>query len=574
MSRGAPSKGTNFHLRAAIVLGALMLGAGGLMAKAVHLQLVDRDFLISKGDARIMRKVQTSANRGPIVDRNGTLLAISTPVVSVWADPQELGQFPDRWPELAKVLGRKRDEFARRISSSQDSHRLWLARQLSPADGQAVRKLDVPGVHLTREQKRYYPAGEVVGHVVGLTNIDDEGQEGAELAFESVLKGDPGLKRVYQDRHGRRVEDIENIRTARPGQELALSVDMRIQYVAYRELKAAVEANHARAGSLVMVDVTTGEILALANLPTFNPNSRAKLTPAMFRNRAVADPIEPGSSIKPFIVAAALESGHFNASSMVDVSAGYVRVGSRVIEDEHPQGVLDMAGVLAKSSNVGMTKISQAIEPQQIWSTLTGFGFGHVTEGQFKGESGGVLANYERWNPERIASLSYGYGMSVTPLQLAQAYAALGGMGTLRPLTILRRSEAVGGRRVLSADNARTLINMLESVVKEGTGTKASIPGYRIAGKTGTAKKSNGSGGYYDDRYIAVFGGVAPVSNPRIAAVVVIDDPAGERYYGGDISAPVFAKVVGGALRLMGVAPDAVTGPSDPATGVSTVVQR
>jgi cell division protein FtsI (penicillin-binding protein 3) len=574
MSRGSASKGTNFRLRAGFVLGLLALGAGGLVAKAVHLQLVDRPFLIKQGDARFVREVQTGANRGPIVDRNGTLLAISTPVVSVWAEPQELGKFPDRWPELAAVLGRKRDEFAQLISSSQDKRRLWLARQLSPAEGEAVSTLDVPGVHLEREQKRFYPASEVVGHVVGLTNVNDEGQEGAELAFEGVLKGDPGLKRVYQDRLGRRVEPIENVSTARPGQELVLAVDMRMQYVAYRELKAAVEANHARAGSLVMVDITSGEILALANLPTFNPNSRAKLTPAMFRNRAVADPIEPGSSIKPFVIAAALESGHFNAASMVDVSAGYVKVGTRVIEDEHPQGVLDMAGVLAKSSNVGMAKISQAIEPVLMWNTLTGFGFGRVTEGQFKGESGGVLSNYERWNPSGIASLSYGYGLSVTPLQLAQAYAALGGMGLLRPLTILRRDEPVAGRRVISADNARALIDMLESVVKEGTGTKAAIPGYRIAGKTGTAKKSNGSGGYFEDRYIAVFGGVAPVSNPRIAAVVVIDDPAGGSYYGGDISAPVFAKVVGGALRLMGVAPDAVTGPSDPTTGVSTVVQR
>jgi cell division protein FtsI (penicillin-binding protein 3) len=566
--------GASFRVRAWFVFGVLTLGAGGLVAKAVHLQLVDREFLKGQGDARFTRPVQTSTNRGAIVDRNGTLLAISTPVVSVWADPQELGQFPDRWPELSKALGRKPNDIAQRIAGSQGSQYMWLARQLTPADGQAVRKLDIPGVHLKREQKRYYPAGEVVGHVVGFTNVDDEGQEGAELLFESLLAGEPGLKRVYQDRRGRHVEDIENIRTARPGGELVLSLDMRIQYLAYRELKAAIEANRAHSGSMVVIDVTTGEILAIVNQPTFNPNSRARLSPAMYRNRAVTDMLEPGSSIKPFVVAAALESGHFDESDMIDVSAGYVQVGTRTIEDEHPQGVLSLAGVLAKSSNVGMAMISQAVAPKQIWTTLTQLGFGHITGAQFKAESAGIFSNYERWNAEHIASLSYGYGISVTPLQLAQAYAAIGAMGVMHPLTIQRRVGTVAGEQVLSESSARKLVGMLESVVQEGTGTKASIPGYRVAGKTGTARKSNGSGGYYADRYTAVFGGVAPASNPRLAAVVVIDDPAGSRYYGGDISAPVFSKVVGGALRLMGVAPDAHAGSSDPVTGVSNMVQR
>jgi cell division protein FtsI (penicillin-binding protein 3) len=574
MSRSAADNSRSFRLRAWFAFAVLMLGATGLVAKTVHLQLVDRPFLKSQGDARFIRKVETGANRGAIVDRNGTLLAISTPVVSISADARELGQFPERWPELARALGRNRAEFERRISSNQDKSFLWLARQLSPADGEVVRKLNVPGVRLIREQKRFYPAGEAVGHVVGFTNVDEVGQEGAELLFESTLAGEPGLKSVYQDNEGRRVEDIDNIRAARPGKELALSLDMRIQNLANRELKAAMKAHNARAGSIVMIDVLTGEIVAMANQPTFNPNAREKLKPKMYRNRAVTDILEPGSSLKPFVVAAALASGRFNESSQVDVSQGYVKVGTRHVSDEHPQGVLDLAGVLAKSSNAAMAKISQQLEPKQIWTTLTQMGFGHVTASEFRGESAGILSNYGTWKPEQIASISYGYGVSVTPLQLAQGYAAIGSLGVMRPLTIQRRVEAAAGERVLSEEVARKLIVMLESVIREGTGTKAAIPGYRVAGKTGTSLKSNGAGGYYDDRYLAIFGGVAPASNPRLAAVVVIDEPSTGIYYGGEVSAPVFGKVMGGALRLLGVPPDAAAGTSESTNGVPTVVRR
>jgi cell division protein FtsI (penicillin-binding protein 3) len=573
MTRSAAEYGRAFRLRSWLVFGVLMLGAGGLVAKALRVQLVEREFLISQGDARIMRTVKTGANRGAITDRNGALLAISTPVVSIAADPRELGEFPDRWPELAKALGRKPDAFARLISSNQDRSFLWLARQLSPAAGAEIRKLEIPGLQFIREQKRFYPAGEVVGHVVGFTDVDEEGQEGAELLFESILAGATGVKRVYQDRDRRTVEDIENIQTARPGQELTLSLDMRIQNLAHQALKSAISAYNARGGSIVMIDVQTGEIIAMANQPTFNPNARAKLTPAMYRNRAVTDILEPGSSIKPFVIAAALESGLFNDSSRIDVSQGFVRVGNRIIRDEHPEGVLDFAGVLAKSSNVGMAMISGQLKTEQIWTTLTQMGFGHVAS-EFSGESAGILSNYGTWKVEQIASISFGYGISVTPLQLAQGYAAIGALGVLRPLTIRHRMQVVPGERVLSEQVARQLIGMMESVVREGTGTRAAIPGYRVAGKTGTALKSNGAGGYFDDRYFAIFGGVAPASNPRLAAVVVIDEPSAGKYYGGEVSAPVFGKVMGGALRLLGVAPDAPIGPSDPATGVSTVVQR
>jgi cell division protein FtsI (penicillin-binding protein 3) len=575
MSRSAADNTRSFRLRAWFAFAMLMLGASALVAKTVHLQLVDREFLVSQGDARFIRKVETGANRGAIVDRNGTLLAISTPVVSISADPRELGEVPERWPELARALGRNRAAFERSISSNQDKSFLWLARQLSPADGEAVRKLNVPGVRLIREQKRFYPAGEVVSHVVGFTNVDEVGQEGVELFFESTLAGEAGLKSVYQDREGRHVEDIDNIRAARPGKELALSLDMRIQNLASRELKAAIRTNNARAGSIVMIDVLTGEIVAMANQPTYNPNApREKLIPKMYRNRAVTDFLEPGSSLKPFVVAAALESGRFNESSQIDVSQGYVKVGSRHVSDEHPQGVLDLAGVLAKSSNAAMAKISQQLEPRQIWTTLSQMGFGHVTASEFRGESAGILSNYGTWKPEQIASISYGYGVAVTPLQLAQGYAAIGSLGLMRPLTIQRRVEATAGERVLSEQAARKLIAMLESVVREGTGTRAAVPGYRVAGKTGTALKSNGAGGYYDDRYFAIFGGVAPASNPRLAAVVVIDEPSAGIYYGGEVSAPVFGRVMGGALRLLGVAPDAAAGGSDPVTDVPAVVRR
>ncbi len=557
MKRAPRSDGSAFRLRLGFAFGALVLGAIGLVARAVDLQLVDHSFLVTKGNARFSRVVETVAHRGAILDRNNEPLAISTPVDSVWANPQELATAPDEWPRLAKVLKRNRAEFARRITSNQDRGFLYLARHLQPEEAQKVRALAIPGVDLLREYRRYYPSGEVVGHVLGFTSIDDEGQEGAELAFDHWLAGETGRKRVIQDRLGRKVQDVESIRTARPGRDLNLSVDMRIQYLAYRELKAAIRDNRARSGSMVVMDVTTGEILAMVNQPAFNPNDRGQMKAAAYRNRAATDIFEPGSSIKPFVVAAALQSGRFDAGSVIDTNPGFIRVGSKLIQDEHPQGVMDLSAVLARSSNVGMTKIALALQPQEIWGTLSKFGFGQVTTSGFPGESAGVLTHYSNWRPVSIAPLSYGYGMSVTPLQLTHAYATLGAYGVARPVSMLRVDREVSGEQVLNERHARTLISLLESVVSsEGTGIKASIPGYRVAGKTGTARIAVG-GGYAQDRHVGVFGGLAPASSPRLAAVVVIDDPGAGRYYGGDIAAPVFSAVVGGALRLMGVRPDA-----------------
>jgi len=564
-----------FRIRLMCLFGVLAVAAGGLIARAVDLQLVHNDFLVGQGDQRYIREVETVAHRGMILDRNGEPLAVSTPVDSVSANPRVLASVNDQWPLLARALNKDRQEVARHIAGSQDRSFIYLSRHMKPVDAQAVRRLGLPGVSVEREYRRYYPSGEVVGHVLGFTNVDDAGQEGAELAFDHWLSGEDGKKRVIQDRMGRKVEDVDSIRATRPGRDLTLSIDLRVQYLAYRELKAAIRDQRARSGSVVVIDVTTGEVLAMVNQPTFNPNDRDQLTPGMYRNRAATDMLEPGSSIKPFVVAAALESGRYDENSRLDATAGFLKVGSMIVEDEHAIGVAGLETILAKSSNVGMSMIALSLEPQQIWSTLRHLGFGQVTASGFPGESAGVLSNYANWRPISIATMSYGYGLSVTPLQLAHAYATLGAMGVARPVSMLRVDEAVEGERVLSDKSARTLVKLLEAVVSPvGTGKQAAIPGYRVAGKTGTAKKAM-AGGYSSDHYVGVFGGVAPATNPRLAAVVVIDDPGAGHYYGGDVAAPVFSAVVGGALRLMGVAPDDIDASrQDPFLPTQTLVRR
>jgi cell division protein FtsI (penicillin-binding protein 3) len=565
----------SFRIRLMCLFGVLTVAAAGLVARAVDLQLVHNDFLVGQGDQRYIREVETVAHRGMILDRNGEPLAVSTPVDSVSVNPHVLASVNDQWPLLAKALNKDRQDVARRIAGSQDRSFIYLARHMKPVDAQAVRKLGMPGVSVQREYRRYYPSGEVVGHVLGFTNVDDAGQEGAELAFDHWLSGEDGKKRVIQDRMGRRVEDVDSIRATRPGRNLTLSIDLRLQYLAYRELKAAIRDQRARSGSVVVIDVTTGEVLAMVNQPTFNPNDRDQLTPGMYRNRAATDMLEPGSSIKPFVVAAALESGRYDERSTLDASAGFLKVGSMIVEDEHPIGVAGLETILARSSNVGMSMIALSLEPQQIWSTLRHLGFGQVTASGFPGESAGVLSNYANWRPISIATMSYGYGLSVTPLQLAHAYATIGALGVARPVSMLRTDDPVEGERVLSEKSARTLVKLLEAVVSPaGTGKQAAIPGYRVAGKTGTAKKAI-AGGYSSDHYVGVFGGVAPATNPRLAAVVVIDDPGAGHYYGGDVAAPVFSAVVGGALRLMGVAPDDIDASrQDPFLPTQTLVRR
>jgi len=561
MKSGSPVRQVppnSFRLRLFVVY-ALMLAAGvALAGRAVQLQLVQHGFLASEGAARYMRVAAIVAHRGTITDRYGEALAVSTPVDSVWVNPRELAGNTEQLPRLAQILKVSRQELARRVSTGTDRDFMYLARGLQPADARKVRALQINGVNLAREYRRYYPAGEVAGHVLGFTDVDDTGQEGVELAFDHWLGGENGSKRVIQDSQGNRVEDVESISPVRPGRELRLSIDLRIQYLAYRELKAAVRDNRARSGSVVVLDVRTGEVLAMVNQPTFNPNDRQQLTPALYRNRAATDLFEPGSSIKPFFVAAGLASGRFQADSIIDTSPGYIQVGTSMIHDEHNWGPIPLATVLAFSSNVGMAHLALALEPRQIWTTLDALGFGQVTASGYPGESAGQLSNYSHWRSVLVGTMSHGYGLSVTPLQLAQAYATLGGLGLRRPVSLLRVDGPVPGERVLDRPVCAQLLHLLESVITMpgATGKLAAIPGYRIAGKTGTAWKAEG-GGYSQNRYVAVFGGVAPVTNPRLAAVVVIDEPSAGKYYGGDVAAPVFSAVLGGALRLLGVPLDA-----------------
>jgi cell division protein FtsI (penicillin-binding protein 3) len=553
----------SYRWRSIVILVLVLSGASLLVARAVELQLLDHGFLASQGDARSMRVVKIAAHRGAITDRNGEPLAVSTPVDSVWVNPQELNDNIDQLPRLARALKEDQQTLARRITSNLDREFLYLVRHMPPEQAAHIKALGIPGVYLLREYKRYYPAGEVSGHVVGFTTIDDKGQEGLELGFDQLLNGEDGSKRVIQDMQGRYVENVESIRAPRPGRDLATSIDLRIQYLAYRELKSAMQEYQARAGSIIVIDVDTGEVLAMVNQPSYNPNDRDQLKPEMYRNRAATDIFEPGSSIKPFIMAAALASGQYRPDSVIDTSPGFLKVGTKVFEDEHNLGAIDLATILAKSSNVGTAKVALSLQPEQIWGTLTNLGLGQVTGSSYPGESAGMLSNYTHWRPIGIATLSHGYGLSVTPLQLAHAYATIGAGGVKRPLTFERVTGPVPGDQVLDPKVAHQLVQLMEQVVeKGGTATRASLIGYRVSGKTGTAFKSI-AGGYSTDRIMAVFAGLVPASHPKLATVVVIDEPSRDMHeiggvlaQGGTVAAPVFASVMSGALRLMDVPPD------------------
>ncbi len=552
----------SYRWRSSLVLALVLLGAVGLVARAVELQLLDHGFLASQGDARSMRVAKIAAHRGAITDRNGEPLAVSTPVDSVWVNPQELNDNIDQLPKLAKALKEDQQSLVRRITSNLDREFLYLERHMPPEQAARIKALGIPGVYLLREYRRYYPAGEVSGHVVGFTTIDDKGQEGLELGFDQLLNGEDGAKRVIQDMQGRYVENVESIRAPRPGRDLVTSIDLRIQYLAYRELKSAMQEYRARAGSAIVIDVDTGEVLAMVNQPSYNPNDREQLKAGLYRNRAATDIFEPGSSVKPFIVAAALASGQYHEDSVVDTSPGFLKVGNKMEEDEHNFGVIDLATILAKSSNVGIAKVALSLQPEQIWSTLTALGLGQVTGSGYPGESAGMLTHYSHWRPIGIATMSHGYALSVTPLQLAHAYATIGAGGLKRPISFERITGPVPGERVLDAKVCTSLISMMEHVVeKGGTATRASLIGYRVSGKTGTAFKSI-AGGYSTDKIMAVFAGLVPASHPKLATVVVIDEPSrdvqegGTLAQGGSVAAPVFASVMSGALRLLDIAPD------------------
>lgn len=546
----------SFPGRRMLVRVLLIAITGGLLWRAVDLQHTEKEFLIGQGDARHQRVVAIPAHRGRILDRNGEPLAISTPVDSVWAIPRELAAASDRRQELRTLLGLDLAELDRVLAERGGREFVYLKRHVAPQLASRVKQAGVPGVYLQREYRRYYPLGEVAAHVVGFTNVDDIGQEGMELAFDESLRGVGGAHRVLRDRLGRIVEEVEAIRAPKAGEDLALSLDTRVQYLAYRALLGAVKRHKARGGSVVVLEARTGEVLAMVNQPAYNPNNRADRVSSRYRNRAVTDVFEPGSTIKPFTMAAALESGRFKPGSKIDTRPGHLKIGKYSVRDLRNYGVIDLTTIVTKSSNVGATRVALALEPRQLWQTLTRVGFGSASGSGFPGEAEGVLTHYFDWGNIHRATLSFGYGLSVSALQLAQAYAVIANDGRFVRMSFRRVDEPIEGVPVMSRATAQAVRAMLESVVgPEGTAGRARVAGYRVGGKTGTVKKSV-TGGYAEDRYEAVFAGMAPLSRPRLVVVVVIDEPGGEEYYGGQVAAPVYAEIMARAMRVLGVPPD------------------
>ena len=540
-------------LRRWVVLLGLGAALGVLGWRAVDLNMSDGDFLQSQGDARHLRVLTVPAHRGMILDRNGEPLAVSTPVESIWANPGELATERERWPELARVLDIDLAQLENTLGQRAGREFVYIKRRVQPDTADKVRALRVAGIYTRREYRRYYPTGEMTGHVLGITNIDDVGQEGLELAFDDWLRGADGSQRVVRDRLGRVVEYLESIRQPRAGRDLTLSIDRRIQFFAYRALFEAVQASGARAGTAVVMDVRTGEVLAMVNQPSFNPNNPADRDSAKLRNRAVTDVFEPGSTVKPFTIITGLRTGLFEPDTMIDTTPGYLKVGRYTIRDIRNYGAIDVSTVIAKSSNVGASKIALTVPKEDLWASFSGAG---DTGSGFPGESAGILGSARDWGDVHRVTLSFGYGLSVTALQLTRAYAAIANGGLLLDASFQKLSAPPAGKRVFTATNTRAVTRMLERVVAPGgTGTRAAVPGYRIAGKTGTVRKTE-AGGYSKERYLALFAGFAPASDPRLAAVVVVDEPAGRAYYGGQIAAPVFARIMSAALRFTGATPD------------------
>ncbi len=545
----------NARTRLYVVLVMLGLASSALVVRAVDLQVVRKNFYQEQGDARYLRDLDIPVSRGTIFDRNGEPLAVSTPVESIWANPMALLEHAERIPELATAAGLDEDALKQKLMAYSDKEFVYLKRHLNPDDAQAILKLDIPGVASQREFRRYYPSGEISGHVLGFTNIDDSGQEGLELAFDQWLSGEKGIKRVIRDRLGHEVENVELVREAKPGKDLTISIDRRIQYLAYRELKAALTEHHASSGSMVILDVPTGEILAMVNQPSFNPNARGNVDPSYRRNRAVTDVVEPGSTMKAFTISAALESGKWKAHTPIDTSPGTYTLYGHTISDVHNKGLIDVTGVITYSSNVGAARIAGTMTREHMYDVFHRFGFGDITGCGFPGESPGNLPIAKNWGPVEQATIAYGYGLSVTPLQLAQGYATLANEGRLRSPTFVKGGQSPD-RAVIDPQIAGSLKTMLETVVHPpGGGIKASIVNYRVAGKTGTSRTA--IGGSYQKKYISLFAGMVPASQPRLVGVVVIHDPQGA-YYGALVSAPVFGKVMEGALRLLDVPPDDV----------------
>ncbi|HSF48914.1 MAG TPA: penicillin-binding protein 2 [Burkholderiales bacterium] len=542
--------------RMRFVLVLLLAGFALLLARALYLQGMHRDFLQRKGESRYSRVVEVSAHRGMITDRHGEPLAISTPLESVWASPQGLALSNDQLVRLSKILEVAPAEIRKRTADSEREF-VYLKRQLPPDTAHRAMALGIRGIFLEREYRRFYPAGEVTAHLIGFTGIDDNGQAGLELALEPALVGEAGSRRVIRNRLGHVIEDVESIRPPKPGRNLALSADSRIQYIAYRELNAAVAAHRAKGGGIVVLDARTGEVLALANSPSFNPNNRASLTFERARTRAVTDLFEPGSTLKPFTVAAALDAGIVKPDSAISIAPGMLKVGKRTIRDVHRSDVLTVGEIIQKSSNVGAAKLALALEPKQLWEVLERCGFGSAPQTGFPGEGAGKLRPYRDWKPIEQATLSYGHGISATLLQLARAYTVFANEGVLKSVSFLKRDAPGPESQAISARSAREVKAMLESVTHPGgTAPRARIAGYRVAGKTGTAHKLEDKR-YVRDKYVSSFVGFAPASDPRLIIAVMIDEPSAGQHYGGAVAAPLFSNVMSATLRLLSVSPDA-----------------
>ncbi|HEX4331165.1 MAG TPA: penicillin-binding protein 2 [Usitatibacter sp.] len=543
--------------RSRVVLGLIAAGFVTLAARAFYLQAVHNEFLQAKGEARYGRVLDLPASRGPVTDRNGKALAISTPVESIWATPEDLEDVDaSHLSQLARALAIPAAEVRQKIDRK-DRQFVYLKRQISPDQAAKVMALGIPGVFQQREFRRYYPAGEVMAHVVGFTGIEDNGQEGIELAEERRLAGAAGSRKVIKDRKGRIVEDLEGARAPRDGEAVTLAIDERLQFLAHRELKSVVESSHARAGSLVILDAKSGEILALVNMPDYNPNNRASVTGSQTRNRSVTDLFEPGSTMKPFTVAAALEAGIVTPDTMIQTGPGAWQFAGWTITDTHANGLISVAQVIEKSSNIGSAKITLQMSPERMGTFYRDLGFGAVPDTGFPGEAKGMLKPWAEWRPIEQATMSYGHGISVSLLQLARAYTIFTTGGELLPLALEKRDAHPIGKRVISLRTAQQVTRMMEMAVSPaGTAPLAAVPGYRVAGKTGTAYKAE-QGGYAEHKYHSSFVGFAPASNPRFIVAVMIDEPQGAHHFGGDVGAPVFSSVMGAALRMTSVPPDA-----------------
>ena len=563
MKRGAETReeiSRRFVVRSFWVFGIFVFFSFFLVVRATYLQVLNKNFLIDQGNLRQIRDINIAAYRGTITDRNNKPLAISIPVDTISINPKTFDEEDIKLEKLSLLLGKDHEELKKTIKNAKSKNFLYIERKVPTNISDQIKLLNIAKLDFKRAYKRSYPAGEIISQLLGLTNIDEEGKEGIELQYDSSLRGIPGVKRILKDKHNRHIENIKIIKSPKSGTDLTLGIDLRLQHIAHRALERAIIENKAYSGSVILVDAPRGEILAIANYPSYDNNETFSLNPDSMRNRAIIDMYEPGSSIKPFILARAIDSGLYDLASLIDTSP--VKIGSRTIRDTRELGEVDLATVLMRSSNAGMSRIGLSLESDALWEMMSDFGFGsYVTDG-FPGESRGRLHHHTEWGEIGKATMSYGYGITVTPIQLAQAYSVIANNGLYTPLS-LRKGLFNESKRVISEDTSKTLLSMLEKVVEEGTSRKAAVKGYRVGGKSGTAWKTSGAGGYSTDRYRSIFAGIAPIDDPRLVAVVFIEEPTGEFYYGGDVAAPVFSEIISQSLQLLSIPPHGFIRKSD-----------